>query len=422
MRRGWARRSSACRRQAERAGDHAAAVRRTRAAAALDPLAEDAEPAADRAPGRSRRPGRGARGVRPARRPSARRARHRTVAGHPGAGWTRSAAAGRPGPAPPAPPRSSERRAAAVRRPRRRARAPAWRPGVARAAAPRADRRRAGGRQDRGSRCASPARRRPAARRAARPLLGGAARRVRAVRRGAAVRRVRRRRAPSCGGGRPRQRLFDAVDAALSDLGAAACSCSTTSMGRPRTLLLLGFAAALRAAGPAPRGRHVPRHGDRPPQPARRQLWASCGATAPVERIALRGLAAGDVAELARVGWAMPTWPAPSTPRTGGNAFFVEEVLRGRPRTPARRCRRACARPSARRSPASATRPSGSPRSPRWPGSTCDAGVLAARRPARRGERGGARRARARPPAAPVARRGASSSRTRSCARPSTPS
>src|SRR6185437_4500630 len=122
--------------------------------------------------------------------------------------------------------------------------------------------------------------------------------------------------------------LFEAVDAALSDLGPLVLVLDDLQWADRPTLLLLGF--VLRSIRPVPllavgtyRDTEIGRHS---------ALAAALGELrrdAPVERIALRGLSPGDVAELTRDQLGGDDMVAAVHARTGGNAFFVEEVLRG---------------------------------------------------------------------------------------------
>ena len=236
--------------------------------------------------------------------------------------------------APVAPPRALDARARdRVRRPPRRARAPARVVGR-RADAPRpparAARRRARRRQD-------PARPRVRRRRArrrrhrpARPLLGGAAGAVRAVRRGAARRPAPPTRSSPAraGDAGARHRLFDAVDAALADRTPLLLVIDDLHWADRGTLLLASF--VLRSARPGPLaivgtyrdtelGRRSPLTG----------ALADLQRDGALDRIGLRGLEEDDVAALARSLLGADDVAARVHARTGGNAFFVEEVLRG---------------------------------------------------------------------------------------------
>jgi tetratricopeptide (TPR) repeat protein len=128
-----------------------------------------------------------------------------------------------------------------------------------------------------------------------------------------------------------RHRLFDAVDQALTDLAAQApllLVVDDFQWADRGTLLLAGF--VLRSARPGPLlvlgsyrdtelGRTTPLTG------ALGELQRS-GA---LDRIGLHGLATDEVAELARSLLGSDDVAARVHARTNGNAFFVEEVLRG---------------------------------------------------------------------------------------------
>src|SRR6185437_13468727 len=93
--------------------------------------------------------------------------------------------------------------------------------------------------------------------------------------------------------------LFEAVDAALSDLGPLVLVLDDLQWADRPTLLLLGF--VLRSARPAPllavgtyRDTELGRHS------ALAGALAELRRDAPVERIAVRGLSPAEVAELAR--------------------------------------------------------------------------------------------------------------------------
>jgi DNA-binding SARP family transcriptional activator/tetratricopeptide (TPR) repeat protein len=128
-----------------------------------------------------------------------------------------------------------------------------------------------------------------------------------------------------------RHRLFDAVDSVLSGLAPLVLLLDDLQWADRPTLLLLAFIlsstrpGALLAIGTyreAELGRHSALIG----------ALAQLRRDGSVERIGLRGLERSDVAALARarLGAAAPPGVAEAVhERTGGNAFFVEEVLRG---------------------------------------------------------------------------------------------
>ena len=169
--------------------------------------------------------------------------------------------------------------------------------------------------------------------RPARPLLGGAARALRAVRRGAAPGRRRRRAAARA---RPpertparRHRLFDAVDAALADRAPLLLVIDDLHWADRGTLLLASF--LLRSARPGPLllvgtyrdtelGRRSPLTG----------ALADLQRDGALDRIgAARPRRGRRRRARARRCSAATRSPPRVHARTGGNAFFVEEVLRG---------------------------------------------------------------------------------------------
>ncbi len=128
-----------------------------------------------------------------------------------------------------------------------------------------------------------------------------------------------------------RHRLFDTIDATLADLAGRApllLIVEDLHWADRGTLLLTGF--LLRSSRPGPilvlgtyRDTEL---GRRSPLTA---AIAELGHDGALDRIAVRGLAPEDVAALAR-SWLGADDLAPRVhARTGGNAFFVEEVLRG---------------------------------------------------------------------------------------------
>ena len=125
-----------------------------------------------------------------------------------------------------------------------------------------------------------------------------------------------------------RHRLFDAVDAALSDRTPLLLVIDDLHWADRGTLLLAGF--VLRSARPGPLqlvgtyrdtelGRRSPLTG----------ALADLQRDGALDRIGLRGLRAEDVATLARSVLGTADVATRVHARTGGNAFFVEEVLRG---------------------------------------------------------------------------------------------
>ena len=140
-----------------------------------------------------------------------------------------------------------------------------------------------------------------------------------------------------------RRRLFDAVDAALTDLAARApllLVIDDFHWADRGSLLLTSF--LLRSSRPGPvlvlgtyrdteLGRHCP-------------LTAAVGELkhgGTLDRIDLRGLPLDDVATLARSILGTDELAARVHSRTNGNAFFVEEVLRNSPGPGRTRCQRA---------------------------------------------------------------------------------
>ncbi len=128
-----------------------------------------------------------------------------------------------------------------------------------------------------------------------------------------------------------RHRLFDAVDSAITDL-AATCSLliviDDLHWADPGSLLLTSF--LLRSSRPGPilmlgtyrdteLGRNTPLT----------HALADVKRTGALDRIDLRGLPLDDVATLARSMLASDELAPRVHARTDGNAFFVEEVLRG---------------------------------------------------------------------------------------------
>ena len=125
-----------------------------------------------------------------------------------------------------------------------------------------------------------------------------------------------------------RHRLFDAVDATLTDRTPLLLVIDDLHWADRGTLLLASF--VLRSARPGPLqivgtyrdtelGRRSPLTG----------ALADLQRDGTLDRIGLRGLAEDDVAELARSMLGDDEVAARVHARTGGNAFFVEEVLRG---------------------------------------------------------------------------------------------
>ena len=133
-----------------------------------------------------------------------------------------------------------------------------------------------------------------------------------------------------------RHRLFDAVDAALSELAAERgllLVLDDLHWADRGTLLLTGF--LLRSDRPAPLlvlgtyrdtelGRRSPLTG----------ALADLQRDGSLDRVGLRGLAEDDVAALARSLLGDDAAAARVHARTDGNAFFVEEVLRGLAESP----------------------------------------------------------------------------------------
>src|SRR5262249_23091006 len=127
-----------------------------------------------------------------------------------------------------------------------------------------------------------------------------------------------------------RLRLFDAVDSALTDLAARApllLMIDDLHWADQGTLLLTSF--LLRSSRPAPilvlgsyRDTEV---GRRPPLTSALAELRRSGA---LDRVDLRGLTLDDVAALTASVLGSPEVAPRVHSRTGGNAFFVEEVLR----------------------------------------------------------------------------------------------
>ncbi len=125
-----------------------------------------------------------------------------------------------------------------------------------------------------------------------------------------------------------RHRLFDAVDTALADRAPLLLVIDDLHWADRGTLLLASF--VLRSARPGPlaivgtyRDTELGRR-----SPLTRAL-ADLQRDGTLDRIGLRGLNEDDVAELARSLLGGDAVAARVHARTGGNAFFVEEVLRG---------------------------------------------------------------------------------------------
>jgi DNA-binding SARP family transcriptional activator len=125
-----------------------------------------------------------------------------------------------------------------------------------------------------------------------------------------------------------RRRLFDAVDAVLSDVAPLVLVLDDLQWSDRPTLLLLAF--LLRSPRPGPvlavatyRDTELGRRS------ALTGVLADLRRAAPLERIGLRGLEPVDVAALARARLGRAEVAGAVHARTGGNAFFVEEVLRG---------------------------------------------------------------------------------------------
>jgi DNA-binding SARP family transcriptional activator len=125
-----------------------------------------------------------------------------------------------------------------------------------------------------------------------------------------------------------RHRLFDAVDAALADRAPLLLVIDDLHWADRGTLLLASF--VLRSPRPGPLaivgtyrdtelGRRSPLTG----------ALADLQRDGTLDRIGLRGLQEDEVAELARSLLGADDVAARVHARTGGNAFFVEEVLRG---------------------------------------------------------------------------------------------
>ncbi|MEA2132531.1 MAG: hypothetical protein QOC68_440, partial [Solirubrobacteraceae bacterium] len=125
-----------------------------------------------------------------------------------------------------------------------------------------------------------------------------------------------------------RHRLFDGVDAALADRAPLLLVIDDLHWADRGTLLLAGF--LLRSARPGPiqivgtyRDTELGRHS------ALTGALADLQRDGALDRIGLRGLGEDDVAALARSLLGGDEIAARVHARTGGNAFFVEEVLRG---------------------------------------------------------------------------------------------
>ena len=125
-----------------------------------------------------------------------------------------------------------------------------------------------------------------------------------------------------------RHRLFDAVDAALAERAPLLLVIDDLHWADRGTLLLASF--VLRSARPGPlqivgtyRDTELGRR-----SPLTRML-ADFQRDGALDRIGLRGLEADDVAALARSLLGEDDVAARVHARTGGNAFFVEEVLHG---------------------------------------------------------------------------------------------
>jgi len=121
-----------------------------------------------------------------------------------------------------------------------------------------------------------------------------------------------------------RHRLFDGVDAALSALAPLALVVDDLHWADRGTLLLTRF--LLRSAR---RGPVMVVGTYRDTEPGRRTPLTGALAELEPERIVLAGLARAEVASLARDLLGDDEQAARIHERTGGNAFFAEEVLRG---------------------------------------------------------------------------------------------
>ena len=260
---------------------------------------------------------------------------------------------------------------------------------------------------------------RAAARRPARALLGGAARAVRALRGGAAPGRRRRRPAPGDEGRRapaPVRRRRRRARRARRRARAAA-GARRPALGRPRHAAAHELPAAL-AARPGRCWSSAPTATRSSAATAR---WTGALADlrrdGALDRVGLRGLARGRRRRARpRRCWATTTVAARVHARTDGNAFFVEEVLRGLAES-RRRCPRACARRSACASSGSATPPTSCSPPPRCSASNSTRRAGRHRRARARGRRGRARRGPARAAAAPRGDRAALRVRARARAR-----
>ena len=259
--------------------------------------------------------------------------------------------------------------------------------------------------------------------RAARPLLGGAAGPVRAVRRGAAPGRRGRRAAA----GRPPTTRARATACSTpstprsptSPRAPAAARHRRPPLGRPRHAAARELPAAL---GAAP-GRCSSLGTYRDTELGRRSpltgALADLQRDGALDRIGLRGLDDGRRRRARRARCSATTRSPPRVhARTGGNAFFVEEVLRGLAEAATPGCRRACATPSASGSRGSATPPTSC--SPPRRSSASSSTRARCRRPPGSSPtppRPRSTRSCARACCARAAAGAASSSRTRSCAR-----
>ncbi len=125
-----------------------------------------------------------------------------------------------------------------------------------------------------------------------------------------------------------RHRLFDAIDAALADRAPLLLVIDDLHWADRGTLLLASFVLRSARSGPVAivgtyrdteLGRHSPLTG----------ALADLHRDGALDRIGLRGLEEDDVAALARSLLGADDVAARIHERTGGNAFFVEEVLRG---------------------------------------------------------------------------------------------
>ncbi len=125
-----------------------------------------------------------------------------------------------------------------------------------------------------------------------------------------------------------RLRLFDEVDAALTDRAPLLLVIDDLHWADRGTLLLTSFLLRSARSGPihvvgtyrdTELGRHSPLTG----------ALADLQRDGALDRIGLRGLEEDDVAALARSLLGSDELAARVHDRTGGNAFFVEEVLRG---------------------------------------------------------------------------------------------